>query len=51
MTAAPRFRTSTPVLASSDYARSRAFYCDGLGFGVGYRPDERRFLKTLVRKG
>lgn len=29
-----RFRTSTPVLASSDYKRSRAFYVDALGFSV-----------------
>jgi predicted enzyme related to lactoylglutathione lyase len=31
---AARFAKSTPVLQSGDYARSRAFYCEGLGFTV-----------------
>lgn len=28
------FETSTPVLGSGDYARSRNFYADLLGFGI-----------------
>jgi catechol 2,3-dioxygenase-like lactoylglutathione lyase family enzyme len=48
---APRFRTSTPVLASSDYARSRAFYVDGLGFGVVEEAGEPHAFGIFRRDG
>ena len=51
MLAAPRFRTSTPVLASSDYARSRAFYCDGLGFSVVMEAGQPPAFGILRRDG
>lgn len=48
---APRFRTSTPVLASSDYARSRTFYRDGLGFAVVEEGGEPPAFGILRRDG
>jgi predicted enzyme related to lactoylglutathione lyase len=48
---APRFRTSTPVLPISDYARARAFYCEGLGFGVVQESREAPAFGILRREG
>lgn len=48
---APRFRTSTPVLPSSDYARSRAFYCDGLGFEIVMEAGEPPAFAIVRRDG
>lgn len=48
---APRFRTATPVLASSDYARSRAFYCEALGFDIVMEAGEPPAFAILRRGG